>query len=70
MLLAPLIIVVAGIVCVTSRIVRGGWVRRNVRTIIGSAHPLKKSAPDSEAQAYIAYLGEVNFEGTPPEMAT
>jgi hypothetical protein len=69
MLLAPLIIVVAGIARVTSRIVRG-WVRRNVRTIIGSAHPLKKSAPDSEAQAYIAYLGEVNFEGTPPEMAT
>jgi hypothetical protein len=56
MLLAPLIIVVAGIVCVTSRIVRGGWVRRNVRTIIGGAHLLEKSASGFEVQAYIAYL--------------
>src|SRR5215212_5067147 len=32
---------------VTSRIVRG-WVRRSARAIIGSAHPLEKSAPGSE----------------------
>ena len=44
MLLAPLIIVVAGIARVTSRIVRG-WVKRNTREIIGSAQPLEKSAP-------------------------
>jgi nicotinate-nucleotide pyrophosphorylase len=44
MLLAPLIVVVAGIARVTSRIVRG-WVRRNVRAIIGGAHPLEESAP-------------------------
>jgi hypothetical protein len=42
-----IIIVVVGIVLVTSRIVRG-WVRRNVRTFIGSAHPLEKSAPGFE----------------------
>ena len=44
MLLAPLIIVVAGIVRVTSRIVRG-WVKRIVLVIIGGTHPLEKSAP-------------------------
>jgi hypothetical protein len=42
MLLASLVIVAAGIVRVTSRIVRG-WVRRNVRAIIGSVHHLEKS---------------------------
>jgi hypothetical protein len=26
----------------------GAWVRRNVRSIIGSTHPLEKSAPDFE----------------------
>jgi len=45
MLLAPLIIVVAGIARVTSRIVRG-WVRRSVRALIGGAHLLEKSVPD------------------------
>jgi hypothetical protein len=47
-----------------------GWVAEMHGRGAGCAHPLEKSAPDSEAQAYIAYLGEVNFEGTPPEMAT
>jgi hypothetical protein len=42
MLLAPLIIAVAVIALVTSRIVRGGWVRRNVGALIGSAHPPRK----------------------------
>jgi hypothetical protein len=44
---APLIIVVAGIARVTSRIVRG-WVRRNVQVIIGGAHCFEKSAPGFE----------------------
>jgi hypothetical protein len=47
MLPALLIIVVAGITRVTSRIVRG-WVRRNVWTIIGCAHPFEKSAAGFE----------------------
>jgi hypothetical protein len=42
MLLAPLIIVVAGIARVTSRI--GGWVLRIEWPIIAPAHPLEKSA--------------------------
>jgi hypothetical protein len=53
MLLAPLIIVVAGIARVTSRI--GGWVLRIEWPIIAPAHPLEKSASGFTTQAYIAY---------------
>ena len=44
-----------------------GWVVEIRARVSGSAHPLEKSAPDVEAQAYIAcILGERTFEGSVP----
>jgi hypothetical protein len=59
MLLAPLILVVAAI-RPRHFALRGGWVRRNVRTILGSAHPLEKSASGFEdASIHCLFLGQM-----------
>jgi len=53
---APFIHAVAGIRKHHFANCEGGWVRRNVQAIIGSAHPLEKSASAFPVQACVRDL--------------